>query len=183
MNPPRWFPADEAEATSNRTCLVEWLRATRGWQDASPDWVRNWQQTDPQSYLAAVGDFAGLRPELGWLGNLLRRQHRADLVLLRGERRTVWSGAALRAAPMRCLPAALAARLAAAAWPELLALAAATLIEADLRSADRVLWAGEPADPWSLGGLLAGATVILPLDDAADYAALAAAEGARLTRR
>jgi hypothetical protein len=183
MNPPRWFPASEADATSNMACLVEWLRATRGWEGASPDLVRSWQQTDPNGFRAAVGAFAGLARERGWLGNLLAGHRAAALVLWRSGQRTAWSCATLRAAPADCLPPALAARLAGATWAELLALAAATLIDDDTRPADRLLWAGDPADPWSLGGLLAGATVILSLDAAPDHAALAAAERARLVRR
>jgi hypothetical protein len=183
MNPPRWFPASEADATTNLAYLVEWLRATRGWENASPDLVRTWQQTDPSTFRAAVGAFAGLRPELGWQGNLLHGDGQEALVLWRNGQRTAWSRAALRATSAHCLPPALAARLAAATWPELLALAAATLIDADTRPADRLLWQGDPADPWSLGGLLAGATVILPLDAAPDYAGLAIAERAGLVRR
>jgi len=122
--------------------------------------VRTWRQSDPNGFSAAVGAFAGLTPELGWLGTCcaataqppwccgaMAGAPRGHARPARGADGLLALGAACSASPP--LPGRTCWR-----WP------AATLIDADTRPDDRVLWQGEPDDPWSLGGLLAGATLI-----------------------
>ncbi len=54
-----WHPIDEAEACSERTAFIEFLRATRGWDTLDPDGLAAWKHQDPAGYAAAHQEFTG----------------------------------------------------------------------------------------------------------------------------
>jgi hypothetical protein len=155
--------------------FIEWLRACRQLRLAGPAALGEWRVRDPAAVAEAVAGFLSLDPRQGWRGNLLRGQgHRAALVLAGGDARRVWSRGELLAGGD--LPASLCAVLTCDDWSGLLALAASHLLDADTRPDDRLLWLGDPADPWPYGAWLVGAAVVLPRGG--NIAAIAAAEAA-----
>jgi hypothetical protein len=167
-----WHPTDEATAAGNLAVFVEWCRATGRQPDASPARVRHWALADPDAFYDAVGEMAGLCRERGVARNLLRNAGADEaLVLLARSGRLAWSRDQLRAD----LPSGLAATLQSLRWQDFLAVVADHLLAMQTRPSDRLLWTGNPDDPWPLGALLTGATVILCGDPQ-----LAAREGATL---
>jgi hypothetical protein len=156
-----WRPADEAEAVGGMAVFVEWLRATGRMPAASPAAVQNLRSTDPPAFRAAVAAFAGLDAAGGVRAALLRhRGPRPALVTEDSAGRTrTWSRDDVQAD--RALPPCVATALAGVTWPELVDLAATHLLDAGTRPGDRVVWTGDPSDPWPYGAWIAGATVVL----------------------
>jgi hypothetical protein len=177
-----WHPPDEATAASTLAVFVEWLRATARLPDANPDAIRQWAARDEAAFAAAIAAFAGLDPAAGNAANRLRYAGpREALVLRRGGVRQSWSRDALRqGAPP--LPADLAGALGSGTWHDLLASAAFHLLHANTRPDDRLLWAGDPTDPWPLGALICGAAIILTDAPADTLPAVAAEERATILR-
>jgi hypothetical protein len=68
--------------------------------------------------------------------------------------------------------------LAAGRLADVADLAASHLLWADTRPDNRLLWTGDPADPWPYGAWIAGATLVLAKDG--DLAAIAVEEMAKL---
>ncbi|OJY70364.1 MAG: hypothetical protein BGP12_21715 [Rhodospirillales bacterium 70-18] len=179
MQNPLWHPSDEAMAASNIAAFIEWLRAGGRHSPAGPAGVAAWAQAEPAAFARAISDFAGLDPALGYAENLARAAT-GRVVLLRPAGRREIAAAALSGPG---LPARIAAMLKAGCSGMLPAQAADHLLWFDLRPDERLLWAGGLIDPWPLGALLAGATLILCDPAPADPQAAAAREGARLLRR
>lgn len=157
-----WRPAGEAEATGNIAAFIEWASATGSVpaQFRDPASLRQWLKQDPAASRQAVAAFAGLRPEAGFAGNLLR--YRGNRIALRvwsasGAYRS-WTRDALRGGG---LPAGVAAVLSGGTWDDLTRLAASHLLVAGTRPDDTVQWLGAADAPWPLGAWLAGAGVVL----------------------
>jgi hypothetical protein len=55
-----WHPETEAEACCELTAMLEWLRATRGPADLSPEALFHWHDSDPAGFAEA---FALYDPE------------------------------------------------------------------------------------------------------------------------
>jgi hypothetical protein len=153
--------------------FLEWLRACRGLHLPDAGALAAWRRDAPDAFADVLADFAGLDTAAGWRANLLRwtGPREALVVRHRGACRA-WTRDALRAA--QDLPAPVAEILARTDVAGLLALAASHLLDAETRPDDRLLWTGDPADPWPYGAWLVGATVIL--GSAGDAPAEAAAE-------
>lgn len=147
-----WRPADEAEATSNRGVFIEWLRATGRQPDAGPADVAGWR-----SDLDAMARFSGLRPDAGWAGNLRCNRGGREAVVHLGPRRA-WSRDALLD---DAAWAEAAGAMADQPWETLVRVVASHLLDAETRPDDRLLWGGDPRDPWPWGALAIGATLIL----------------------
>ena len=185
-----WRPASEAEAASTRTAFFEWLRAVRGIALADPAGLIAWRRDHPTIFAAAIMDFAGLAlPEITCLAHenepsdggsyatlwdgLHPRSCDSDerdvirAALLHGDddrialeaRDGCWSRMELRHAAT--LPAPVDVMLAAMTTADLPALAASHLLDVETRPDTRLVWQGDPADPWPLGAWLAGATLVL----------------------
>jgi hypothetical protein len=171
-----WRPADEAGAVATISVFLEWLRAVRHIVLPGPEAVPAWAAAEPAAFAAALADFAGLAPARGWRGNLLRHAPKADALVLGAatDEPRRWTRAALCRG--KNLPPPLAAVLEGGSWSALLRLAASHLLVAETRPDDRLLWLGDPADPWPYGAWLAGARLVLPGDG--DPAAIAALTGA-----
>jgi hypothetical protein len=109
--------------------------------------------------------------------NLLRGGEGREALVLAGPdaARRAWSRGVLRA---EGLPSPVAGAIAKLDWLGLLRLAAGHLFGRDTRPDDRLLWPGDPADPWPYGAWLVGAAVILP--GGGDPAAITAQEGATI---
>jgi len=152
---------DEAEATGNRGVFLEWLRATGREPDATSQHVSTWRADAD-----AMAAFAGLRRADGWAGNL-RRWHgaREAVVRLHPAPRRAWSRDAL--AGSEAAWAAAAAAMAEQPWEVLVRVVASHLLDAETRPDDRLLWGGDPGEPWPWGALAIGATLILGGDEAA----------------
>ena len=166
MGQKPWRPADEAEATCNRGGFIEWLRATGRAPDAGPDDVATWQAD-----LDAMAAFGGLQRADGWAGNLRRHRGRREAVVRLTPARRVWTRDAL--ADSDAAWAAAAGAVAEQPWAALVRIVASHLLDAETRPDDRLLWGGDPGDPWPWGALAVGATLILD-GDAADALAEAA---------
>jgi hypothetical protein len=152
-----WHPPDEATAASTLAVLVEWLRATARLPDADPDTARAWAARDAAGFAA----FAGLHQAAGNAANRTRHAGPQEaLVLRRDGNRQSWSRDALKE-KQPPLPPDIAAALHSGTWHHLVASAAWHLLHAETRPDDRLLWDGDPADPWALGALTCGATLIL----------------------
>jgi hypothetical protein len=177
-----WHPPDEATAASTLAVFVEWLRATARLPEADPAAIRQWAARDETAFTAAIAAFAGLDPQAGNAANRLRYAGPQEaLVLRRGGVRQSWSRDALRQGTPP-LPADLAAALGSGTWHDLLAAAAWHLLRANTRPDDRLLWAGDPADPLPLGTLICGAAIILTDAPADALPAIAAEERAQILR-
>jgi len=160
----------------NTALFLEWLRACRDQTLPGAAALAAWRREAPAAFAAALAEFAGLDPGLGWRANLLCFGGlREALVIRRDGTRRVWTRDDLRAA--RDLPAPVASILARTDPEGLLALAASHLLDAETRPDDRLLWTGDAADPWPYGAWLVGATVILgsPGDAAAEAARIVTA--------
>ncbi len=160
-----WRPMDEAEATSNRGVFIEWLRASGRQEDAGPDDVAAWRRD-----LDCLAQFAGLCPEAGWAGNLRRPRGKCEALVRLAPRRS-WSRDVL--ADSADVWAQAAGAMAQRPWDTLVRVVASHLFDAETRPDDRLLWGGDPGDPWPWGALAIGATLILSGDEA-DAAAEAA---------
>ena len=166
MGAKMWFPVDEATAASTAAVFVEWLRAT----GRAPD--------DD----AAFADFAGLDAAAGVAANRLRYPGpREALVLRRGELRNAWSRDGLRQ-DQPPLPDDIATALRSGSWHDLVASVAWHLFDAEIHPDDRLLWAGEPTDPWAFGALACGAAIILTDAPVDALPAIAIEENARTLR-
>ncbi len=55
-----WHPNNEAEACSDGTAFIEWLRATRGMEALDPATLAAWSVTEPDAYQAAMTKFLAL---------------------------------------------------------------------------------------------------------------------------
>lgn len=173
-----WRPRDEAEATGNRAAFLLFLAACRGVALDGPAALAGWAAAEPAAFEAAIRAFAGIGEAAGYVAALAGGGGR--LVLLEDGARREWAAADLAHA---ALPARLA-RLLAAGTPTMLAGQAADhLLRLDLRPDQAVLWAGGLEDPWPLGALLAGATLVLCDPAPREPEAVAAAQGAALLRR
>ncbi len=166
MGKKPWRPADEAEATSNRGVFIEWLHATGREPEAGPDDVPAWQ-----SDLDAMAEFGGLRRNAGWAGNLRRHRGRREAVVRLAPSRRAWSRDALADSDAAWQQAAGTAS--EQPWENLVRIVASHLLDAETRPDDRLLWGGDPCDPWPWGALAIGATLILDGGEA-DAAAEAA---------
>ena len=153
-----WHPTDEAEAVSNRGVFIEWLRATGRQPDAEPCDVPEWR-----SDIDSMVEFIGLNPGAGWAGNL-RRSRGGREALVRLAPRRAWSRDALAGDDAAWAQAA--GVLAEQPWDTLVRVVASHLLDADTRPDDRLLWGGDPYDPWPWGALAIGATLILGGDEA-----------------
>ncbi len=129
--------------------------------DADPDDVRQWLSRTPEAGLAAVQNFAGLEPALGWAGNLRRRTGpREALVRIDADGiRRAWSFDAIRLD--ETLWHAAAGRHAYGTYQSLLRVTADHLLFAETRPADTLTWRGDPDDPWPWGALAVGARLVL----------------------
>lgn len=173
-----WRPADEAAAAGNMAAFILWLAACRGRVATGAGWVEAWAAADPAAFAEAISGFAGIEPGLGYAHNLARSGGRLVLRAAGGR----WQAAAAVLAG-DAMPDCIAAMLAAGGTAMLAGQAADHLLRLEVRADETVLWAGPVGDPWPLGALLAGATLVLcdpPPDDAE---AVAAAEAARVIRR
>jgi hypothetical protein len=54
-----WHPKNEAEACSEQAALIEFLRATRGWDALDPAGLAAWKDQDPAGYAAAYQGLSG----------------------------------------------------------------------------------------------------------------------------
>ncbi|PWT92865.1 MAG: hypothetical protein C5B56_01655 [Proteobacteria bacterium] len=169
--------ADETEVTSNLAAFLLWLDAT-GREVSNADALRHWAGEDRAGFRRAVEAFAGLDPKHGPEGALTRFDgQRVALVIRANASREVWSRQSLRAG----LPAAVRWRLQGATWDDLLDWTADHLFAAETRPDDVLVWDGPGDDPWPLGALAVGATLVLCPDE--DAPSTAAAEHARGLRR
>lgn len=176
-----WRPSTEHEATSTLAAFIEWLRAAGLGPITGPAAVAAWAVAAPEAFADAVARFAGLRPGLGYAGNLARAMRwRGGIIVLGRTGRRHIGAAALRAG---AVPARISAMLAAGDWPALVAQAADHLLWLDLRPDQPLLWPGPLNDSWPLGTVLAGATLILCETPPPDPQATAAELGAVLLRR
>jgi hypothetical protein len=57
-----WHPRTEAEACSELAAMLEWLRATKGMDDLTPDAIIGWHATDPDSLERELAAFWQLAP-------------------------------------------------------------------------------------------------------------------------
>ncbi len=55
-----WHPRSEPEACSDTTALVEWLRATGRWPEATPDGLQAWLARHPPGMDAELDGFRTL---------------------------------------------------------------------------------------------------------------------------
>jgi hypothetical protein len=166
MSEAPWRPASEAEAASARAAFLEWLQAVYGLALDGPAGLAAWRHERPEAFAAAMSAFAGL-PEGADVRSALLRGHdeREALVFDGGPAgRRSWSRSDLRRAP--ALPEALDTMLAALAPADLPALAASHLLDTGTCPDTRLVWRGDPADPWPLGAWLVCATLVLPGPDA-----------------
>ena len=165
-----WYPSDEATATSTLAAFIEWRRADGGRELAGAAALWAWAAAEPAEFAAAIGRFAGLRPGLGYAGNLARAMgRRGEIVLIEtGGARRIGASALLAGDVPQCI----AAMLAAGSWAALCAHAADHLLRLEIRPDQRVAWRGPLDDPWPLGALLAGATLILGRAPPADAISL-----------
>jgi len=60
-----WRPTDESQACSFNTAIVEYLRATRGWQELTPEALLQWQAAEPAAYAAILAEISGNQPKSG----------------------------------------------------------------------------------------------------------------------
>jgi hypothetical protein len=169
-----WHPPDEATAASTLAVLVEWLRATARLPNADPDTAREWAARNAAGFAA----FAGLDQAAGNAANRTRHAGPQEaLVLRRDGLRRSWSRDALKENKPP-FPQHIAAALNSGTWHDLVSSAAWHLLHEKTRPDDRLLWDGDPADPWALGALTCGATLIL----ADALPAIAREEQARILR-
>jgi hypothetical protein len=152
-----WHPEDECVAASNRAAFIEWSRATGARPDACPSDITRWKAAEPEEFYTAVRCFAGLAEAPVARTSLLRWRGHRDALVLDGSPPRLWSRDRLRAdTPPRI------ERLMRDIAPAALArLAADHLFGLEIRPRDRMLWIGDPDDPWPLGVWLVGATLLL----------------------
>jgi hypothetical protein len=168
---------DETAITSNLAAFLLWLEAT-GHRLRDADAARRWAGENRAAFRRAVQDFAGLKSGQGVEGALTRFDgKRVALVVRSITSREVWTRQALRAG----LPAAVRRRLQEVTWSDLLDWSADHLFAVETRPDDVLVWDGPADDPWPLGALAIGATLVLCRDE--NVATAAAAEGARVIRR
>ncbi len=60
-----WRPADEAEACSEATALLEYRRATRRLPALTPADMAAWQREQPGEYAAMIAEIRGVQTESG----------------------------------------------------------------------------------------------------------------------
>ena len=132
-----WRPRDEAEATSNLAALIEFFRARGGANDVSPEIISQLRQENSGKFAILLAVFCDLDP--------------AEPIPPDRFVRVEGPNASAR----------IAAMLKQADWPTLLASVAAHLLDAEIRPDDRVLWTDRSDNPWALGALAVGATLIL----------------------
>lgn len=161
-----WRPDGEREAAGNPAAFRLWLAACHGLDLPEPGGLARWAAGQPEAFGAALCAFAGIAPGLGLAAALARAP-----------------GRLLRCGPAGCHPLAPSGLAADAPPGALAALLADHLLALDLRPDDVLLWPGPPGDPWPLGALFAGATLLLCDTPPPDPAGAAAAHGARLLRR
>jgi hypothetical protein len=156
-----WRPASEAEAVSTPAVFLEWLRAVRGVALDGVAALAAWRREAPAAFDAAMSDFVGLPCDAGVCAALLRGLGpRTALVLFEagGDSQNLTRAELLAS---DTLPEPVEKMLAALTPADLPALAASHLLDADTRPDTRLLWAGDPADPWPLGAWLVGAALLL----------------------
>lgn len=161
MPEPPWRPASEAEAAGAPAVLLEWLRTVHGMALAGPAALAAWRCAEPAAFAAAMSAFACLDATTSVRDALLRGhgdRTALKLVDTAGVCR-VWSRAELLLADP--LPPPITHMLAALTQADLPALVASHLLDAGTAPDDRLVWAGDPAEPWPLGAWLVGATVVL----------------------
>ena len=132
-----WRPANEAEATSNLTAVIEFARARGGSETLSPACISRLRAENSAEFQNLLAAFCDLHPS---------RPLPPDRFT-----RVEGPGAAAR----------IAAMLKHADWPTLLASLAAYLIDAEIRPDDQVVWTDPSDNPWPLGALAAGARLLL----------------------
>jgi hypothetical protein len=159
------------------TAFILWLGACRGVAADGPGWVESWAEAAPEAFSEAIRGFAGIASGAGYAQALAGSGGR--IVLISAAGRLERPAAALDSENM---PSCIAAMLAAGRSEMLARQAAEHLLRLDIRPDERVLWPGGQEDPWPLGALLAGATLVLCEPPPYDPQAVAAAEGARVIR-
>ncbi len=127
---------------SGSAIFAEWLAA----HDREP--------RGPAERLAAVADFAGLSPRLGWAGNL--RQSRSPRIAIRRDP-LAWTFADLSTDNATWRKAS--GSRAEGTYDELVRAVADHLLCADTRPDDTLIWGGDPEDPWPFGALYIGAAL------------------------
>jgi len=60
-----WRPTDESQACAADTAIVEYLRATRGWRELTPEALLHWRAAEPAAYAALLAEISGIQPESG----------------------------------------------------------------------------------------------------------------------
>jgi len=55
-----WHPETESMACCDLSALLEWLRATQGRNDLTPQSLQAWRAHDPQGFAQACGSYAQL---------------------------------------------------------------------------------------------------------------------------
>ena len=60
-----WRPADEIEACSEATALLEYRRATRGLPDLTPAEMAAWRCAKPDEYQVMVAEIRGVQTSSG----------------------------------------------------------------------------------------------------------------------
>jgi hypothetical protein len=160
MTSGAWHPSDDAEAASNVTAYVEWLRASGRDEAARPDELDAWAARHPASHASALADFLGLRPRIPPAANLWRRRGPADALVLRGELSQAWSWDDLRSGTPP-LPDPIGTTLRALTWTDLLAIADRHLRHLETRPDQQLFWTGPITDPTPYGALLFGASLVL----------------------